>query len=219
MTFDWKINVTAALAFCISVSALILQLMGYWKGASVTLHPAEKLYINSDNAIVRIGTRMVYTNDGDAGYNALILKESVFVRFDKEAYEQWAEERGTFNTENGVLVLKSAVDASPFIVPAMQLVSHEAYFAAREDSSQKNPWKSRITQKDFVQLLEAAYGNGVRTVEFEFQSISRAISGFNAGHEKSLKTTCLVTLDKGLIDRMKNEGWISRSCQNGVVQR
>lgn len=213
VTLDWKVNVTAVVAFLVSVSALLLQAMGYWKGAIVMVHPADKVLINTDNSTIRVGARMVYTNDGATSYNAVILRESVSFRLNDDEYQQWSEERGTFSVEKSGPLLKNAADASPFVVPAMQLVTHEAYFAAREHSSDTNPWKNRITREQFVQMLETEYSRGIRKIEFIFRSISREISGFKAGDEKLLTTTCFITLDDGLIRRMKNEGWASRSCQ------
>jgi hypothetical protein len=211
VSLDWKINVTALVAFVISLSALTLQAMGYWRGSVVSLHRAEKVLINSDGNAVRFGSRMVYTNDGGSGYNALILRESVTLRIGKHEYRQWAEERGTFGVDAGVPVLKDAEDAAPFMVPAMQLVSHESYFAARERGTGADRWSDRLTREQLVQLLETETIPGA--LKFTFEARSREISGFDAGEEETLSTTCTITLDEGLIRRLANEGWSSRSCQ------
>ena len=51
-------------AFFVSVSALLLQALGYWQGAILSLHQADKIHIAVGDFGVRFGTRMVYTNHG-----------------------------------------------------------------------------------------------------------------------------------------------------------
>jgi hypothetical protein len=215
ITVDWKVNVTALVAFLFSVSALFLQGLGYWKGAVVTLHPADKVLIATDGNMVRIGTRMVYTNDGATGYNALVLKELVTFSLNQHEYEQYAEARGAFDMDKTRRepVLVGSVDAAPFTIPAMQLVSHESYFAAREAHVDAQRWRYFLRRAQFIQELEGALKSGTRTVKFSFLSKTRQIAGINAGKERTLSTTCLISLDTGLLNRMKNEGWASRSCE------
>jgi hypothetical protein len=212
ITLDWKINVTAIAAFFLSVFALLLQAMGYWEGAVTTLQPTENLYITTNGSVLHVGARMVYTNDGASGYNSVILGESVTLRLGQNEYKLWSENRGTFAVDNGEPVLVNSVDAAPFIVPAMQLVTHESYFAARERRSAAGRWKDRITREQFVRLLETEHARGEQKIDVTFQAKRRDISGLHAGKERMLSTRCSTTLDPDLISRLRNEGWASRAC-------
>lgn len=213
VTLDWKVNVTAIIAFLFSASALYLQVAGYWKGAVPKLHPVDKVLINTDGSVIRIGARMMYTNDGNSGYNALILMETASFHLGNDEYRQFAEGRGTLGIDDKTKrpSLQGVEDAAPFMLPSMQLVTHESYFAPREQNSKLNPWKNRVKRDDFVRMLQSERRRGI--VEFTFRAKSRQMSGFNAGNEESLTATCVITLDDGLIRRMKNEGWTSRSCR------
>ena len=212
VTLDWKINVTAIVAFFLSVFALLLQAMGYWEGAVTTLQPTDNLYITTNGSVMHVGARMVYTNDGASGYNAVILGESVSLRLGQDKYMLWSENRGTFAVDNGEPVLRNSVDAAPFMVPAMQLVTHESYFAARERRSVADRWKDRITREQLVRMLEAEHARGERKIDVTFQAKDRDISGLHAGKERMLSTRCSTTLDLDLISRIRNEGWASRAC-------
>ncbi|GAB3383912.1 hypothetical protein [Lysobacter fragariae] len=217
-TLDWKLNVSALLAVVLSVSTLMLQAWGYWQGAVVTVQPAQRLYLVTDNEAIRIGARMVYTNDGTERYNALVLSESVVMSLGENRFVQWAEERGRFaeETREGAkhAVLLDARDAAPFVVPGMQLVTHDAYFAARERSPPEKQWVDYLPRERFVQLLEQALQDRAGSVDFTFVAKTRQISGFFAGKESTLVTRCSITLDRGLINRMRADQWTSRSCRS-----
>lgn len=213
ITIDWKVNFTALVALLFSVPALILQAKDYLKGSVVTLHTIDKVMINTEGQMIRFGVRMVYTNDGASGYSALLMKETMTLHIGKAKYQQWAEERGTFSVEGEKLVLKNRVDAAPFVVPAMQIVTHEAYFAPRENRLENDPWKNWIRSSQIVPMLQDAHKLGIRKIDFVFMAEGREVSGYRAGKKIVLKSTCEITLDNGLINQMKNRGWASRSCQ------
>lgn len=196
-----------------------MQGTSYFVGARVTVYPAEKLYIDASSGKVRLGTRFVYTNDGEATYNALVLSESVSFPLGGTTYQMWAESRGHFGVAQNkagteVMVLQDAVDAVPFIIPGKQLITHETFFAARENRGENDPWKNYLTRDQFITLLQTAYDQGNKEIEFKLWANIRQISGFDSGKQSMHTVNCAISLDKGLIERIKIEGWSARSCQN-----
>lgn len=213
LTLDWRLNASALIAVILSVVTITLQLHGYWRGARTNLHSAEKVILRiSEAGAVRIGARMAYTNDGSQRYNALIQSEKLSFVLGNQEYWQWAENRGTFARQGKGLVFKDERDAPPFIVPAMDLVSHESHFAARERPERSNPWADWLPKDKFIKMLDEILQKGEGNMKITFYTTAKQISGFNAGEETVLSTSCTITIDKGLRDRMELHGWASRTC-------
>src|ERR1700761_85111 len=164
-----KTEIIALVAFILSASGVIWQVILYTRGAVVTLFPSDQILLTATDALGRnyageesllaLVATMSYVNDGEAGQNAVIRREYISFSLGTSNIEHRWYEFGTSDVSNGALTFKPDSEARPFPVAASSAASHETLFAPWEiDCSAANTAcneaKNFVKWSDFIKAIK-----------------------------------------------------------------
>jgi hypothetical protein len=209
-----KTEIIALIAFVLSVSGLLLQILSNWRGAVVNLFPTDQLVITSTDKLGRnyagkenmlaVMATMSYVNSGNVGHNAIIRRESITLSLaDREVEHRWYE-FGSSDVKNGVLVFDRKSEAHPIPVNAASAESHETLFTAWEIDCENatapcDIGKNFMNWADFLGAIKAK------------KQISVTISA-NVYQSNRASASCVVRLRDWEIQALEAQQWLAPAC-------
>lgn len=209
-----KTEIIALIAFVLSVSGLLWQILSYTRGAVVSLFPTDQIVITStdklgrnysgqDNLLAIIAT-MTYVNDGDVGHNAIIRRENVTFSLGDRAIEHRWYEFGSSFLKEGTLAFDRKSESHPVPVNAASAESHETLFTAWEIDCEGavgtcDVGKNFVKWADFLKAVKA--NNQISfTTGAEIYPSSR------------VSASCVVHLREWEVDVLEKQQWLSAAC-------
>jgi hypothetical protein len=209
-----KTEIIALVAFILSASGVIWQIIIYTRGAVVTLFPTDQIvlaatdklgrnYSGEDSLLALIAT-MSYVNDGEAGQNAIIRREYISFALGASNIEHRWYEFGSSDVENIAQTFKRDSEARPFPVAASSATSHETLFAPWEiDCSAAttpcNAAKNFVKWSDFISAIKTN-----PSITFTTQA--------DVYPSKRIAATCTAQLRGWEIDILEKEKWLTAAC-------
>ena len=211
-----RTDLISFVALMLSILAVAWSIYGFLKGAKVNIYLDDQVLITKEDCgrgdgvkCLRLGTTVAFSNSGEIGYDAVIKKIVIALKFlDGAEYEQEWYEFVTFrkNENNNQLKKKDPVaSAVPLQISAQNALSRDIYFtpfrkrcAAGETGCDE--WHNYITWKDFLKKLKVG------------QNIEVTIIAQSLDNKILEKKSCKVDIDQHLIRMLNNPGWQSPSC-------
>lgn len=214
-----KVDFASLIAFIFSVAALTPQVIGWFKGPTITLLRPPQVIISAQKTnsgkrqFVRIGARMSYINDGEKGYNAIILYERVNFELGNTLYSQIAHHYGKFQLAKDLTFsLADEIDAAPIMIEGgNSLANHESYFAPYHECDnhlyKECPALTRVLfWEDFLHQIENVSNQQPKNISFTFAPIS-----YDHKHEP-IPTTCRVAIDEFALRRLRQFNFAAFNC-------
>jgi hypothetical protein len=214
-----KTEIIALVAFILSASGVIWQVILYTRGAVVRLFPTDQIVLTATDALGRnyagednllaVIAAMSYVNDGETGQNAIIRRESISFPLGPLNIEHRWYEFGSSDVENGSLKFKRDSEARPFPAVASSATSHETLFAPWEIDCSATTTTCDIA-KNFVKWTDfiTAIKSNPR-VTFTTRA--------DVYPSRQITATCTVQLRDWEIANLEKDQWISAACVDSAA--
>lgn len=209
-----KTEIIALIAFVLSVSGLLWQVLSYTRGAVVRLFPTDQIVITSADKLGRnysgqgnllaIIATMTYVNDGDVGHNAIIRREYINFSLGNRNVEHRWYEFGSTDLKDDTLAFDRKSEAHPIPVIAASAESHETLFTAWEVDCEQaaaacDPAKNFVKWPDFISAIKAASQITLTTSADVYPS-------------KRVSASCVLRLRPWEISILETKQWLSAVC-------
>jgi hypothetical protein len=209
-----KTEIIALVAFMLSVSGILWQVINYTRGAVVRLFPTEQMVITSANALGRnypgqdnllaLIATMSYVNDGETGQNAIIRREYISMSLGQREIEHRWYQFGSTDEVNGALKFERSSEARPFPAAAASATSHETLFTAWEiDCTQAaqpcDPARNFVKWNDFISAIK---------VNPRITFTTRA----EIYPSKKVSASCVVQLRDYEVEILEGVQWLAATC-------
>ncbi len=217
-----KTDIIAITAFLISILGLTYQVTVFLSGPKLEFFPPEKIlfcFDRNDDKTLMVNARITYVNKGKVDNDAIIKKEIVKFKFDKDGpvYNlEWINfESANYDKEKDDLAWTFNSDAKPLSVRAGSAESHFTTFGPFQDPDSTN---DRQKYRNFIPKSLFLY-------KIKQKSLSELILEFEVEFygEDSLKGNCVIDLDKTRDDFLtvlgeeeKDKEYIQISCSKNL---
>ena len=202
--------VALMLSVLTAVGSSFYYIYALMKGADVDIYLSDQITINSEEfsknekKYLRMGATVAVSNFGEIGYDAIVKQIRVMVNFsDGSEYEQKWTQFVTFFIEDGALKRGPSAAAIPLQIKGGSALSRDVYFTPfrKRCASEKScdEWGNYLLWKDFVGKLKVEEDIGIVVTVFFM-------------NQKPLTTSCTITIDQHLIDRLAKVDWHPPSC-------
>lgn len=175
ITFEKEINIISLVAFCISISTLLIQFSAIRKGYEVTCYPGTMTLIMRGETL-RVVLLLTYMNDGDAIHGSTTIKNETLTfylsngSYEYESYKFLQITRDRENQEYDKLLYEYLGSSVPFVVKGQDTESHETQFGPTQtfencklktNSMQFNSFKKYVEKSNSVKLeLKLYFADG-----------------------------------------------------------
>jgi hypothetical protein len=131
-----RTDLLAATAFVLSLTTLSYQLWQFVKGPNPILYPPDTIYVFFDRypngvTATRLAGQLSFTNNGEAGHNAVFRDVSATVKLGERTIEEYWLSFGTITRRGTEFILEVKETAHPFVVDGGGAVSHMVTFSPR----------------------------------------------------------------------------------------
>jgi hypothetical protein len=207
-----KIDVVAFAAFFISIATITLQLSAYFKGAKLKLLPPDQIFIRKDDAYsdgaprARFGATLIYLNNGEKGYAAIVRRELAHIVVGGIDFEQGWD---NFVTYEGWMPTKPE-PAKPFSVDGGESKSHQTDFipwprrCLKSAQATCNVLGNHIHWEQFINVLRRFVQAGQS--EFEFKFTAEVIGGEPAA------SSCKIAIDSAIVNAIDYHHGYNPTC-------
>jgi hypothetical protein len=205
-----RTDLLAAAAFVLSITGLSYQLWQFVRGANPQMYNPDTLYVFFDryaNGIVatRIAGQLSFTNNGDAGHNAIIRDVSAKVTVGKRVFdENWLSfaKVTRSDTEQNFSIKESA---HPMVVDGGSASSYLVTFSPRvndcvESSAICNQAQDFVSDVDFVASL------------LNSKELMITFTGTLFDSTRTLITKCRSSITSDMVDTISANRWYAARC-------
>lgn len=200
---DRKTDILAGAAFIISVTGLIYQIFGMFRGPDIVQFPPEQLlfFVEENGKYLNTATELSYANKGREGANGVLKRVTMEFALAEKSYTlNWQDFEQIGNKGRQLLRSPTRESATPVVIKAGEVVSKETRFAARtvlaEDSANNRnflPWTTFVAELAKVKELRV-------TIISEFFGT------------KNQRIEVFIRVTPTLLEALRNDGWDAPSC-------
>jgi hypothetical protein len=217
-----KTDIIAITAFLISIVGRTYQVTIFLSGPKLEFFPPEKIlfcFDRNDDKTLMVNARITYVNKGKLGHDAIIKKEIVKFKFNKDGpvYNlEWINfESANYDKEKDDLAWTFNSDAKPLSVRAGSAESHFTTFGPFQ-----NPDSTNDRQKYRNFIPKSLFIHKIKQKSFSELNLEFEVEFYG---EDSLKGDCVIDLDKTRDDFLtvlgeeeKDKEYIQISCSKNL---
>ena len=208
-----RTDLLAAAAFALSISTISYQLWQFVRGANPAMYHPDTVYVFFDkyaNDVVatRFAGGVSFTNNGDAGHNAVIRDVSTTITVKNRTIEQYWTSFVTVSRRETELFTDIKESAHPVVVSGGSASSYTMTFSPRvrscnlesRNNSACNPAADFVSDVEFLNLLSPN-----TTTNLKFNA-----TVFNS--RRNLESICTISVTDDMILTLAKNDWYSARC-------
>lgn len=219
-----KTDILAFAAFLISLGSVFYQLQVYLEGPDVVAFPPNQILLTTaahekgqpdDPAgqYLRVIARMAYVNNGQAGFNAVILNEQVSFELEGRDIEMRSQKYVSTWSESTEFVIEVLGPVRPHSIAGGNTFANEVVFAPRSVQCQQPGCDRAVNYVLLGVLIEEIrdyfkQGEALQYMPKRFNFVTEVVG------EADVVLACTVYFSRKDAERLANpaKGWVAPSC-------